>query len=275
MAIAEFFKYTVYGLTLQVNRPLPALISASADAPVDVWVDLMIEEKLRLPSADVENPSSGVKLISKADSNYFHLWFRGGDGQLDFELDAEGNHILATWNLAVIEGVSALLFGQVLGCALRLQGTLCLHACVMKMGEHAIAIVGESGAGKSTMAAALARLGHAILSDDIAVLNECDQHWLVQPGYPRLRLWPNSIKALYGSKEGLTRIFSFSEKCFIDLNNNGGTTAWQFHNEPLPLTAIYILGERQPDLAAPNIEAIPSTSDDIDGASSGKPFTLR
>ena len=79
MAIAEFFKYTVYGLTLQVNRPLPALISASADAPVDVWFDLMIEEKLRLPSADVENPSSGVKLISKADSNYFHLWFRGGD----------------------------------------------------------------------------------------------------------------------------------------------------------------------------------------------------
>ena len=157
--------------------------------------------------------------------------------------------------------MTVLLLGQVLGCALRLRGTLCLHGCVMKMGEHAIAIVGESGAGKSTTAAALAKLGHAILSDDIAVLNECEQYWLVQPGYPRLRLWPDSINTLHGSEVGLTRIFSFSEKRFINLNdNNSETTAWQFHNEPLPLAAIYILGERQPDLAIPNIEAIPSTN---------------
>ncbi len=34
-------------------------------------------------------------------------------------------------------------------------------------------------------------------------------------------------------------------------------TAWQFHNEPLPLAAIYILGKRQPFLAETAIEPIP------------------
>ncbi len=224
MAIAEFFKYTVYGLTLQTNRSLPSLIPVSANKPVDVWVELNGESQQS--STDVENLSSGIKAISKADGTYFHLWFRG-DGQLDFEIDAEGCHISATWVVLIIEEVIALLLGQVLGCALRLQGNLCLHACVLKMGEQAIAIVGESGAGKSTTAAALAKLGHAILSDDIAVLNECDQHWLAQPGYPRLRLWPKSIQALYGQEDNLARILSFSEKRFIDLkDNNSETTAW-------------------------------------------------
>jgi hypothetical protein len=246
------FAYKVYGLTLAASRPLPGLLAASSNAPVDVWVYFNGESQP--PSAEVEQISSGVKALSKADGTYFHIWFRG-DGQLDFEIDSEGRHISATWRLSVIEEVTALLLGQVLGCALRLRGTLCLHACVMKMDQHAIAIVGESGAGKSTTAAALAKRGHAIVSDDIAVLNDCDQHWLVQPGYPRLRLWPESIKALYGSEYGLARVFSFSEKRFMDLSDS--ETAWQFHNEPLPLAAIYVLGERQTGLAAPAIEPIP------------------
>jgi hypothetical protein len=259
MAMGESFKYTAYGLTLQSNQALPGLIPASAP-PVDVWVDLMKEEESQPPSAEVEHLSSGVSAISKADSTYFHLWFRG-DGQLDFEIDSEGSHISATWTLSVIEEVTALLLGQVLGCALRLRGTLCLHACVIKIGQHAIAIVGDSGAGKSTTAAALAKRGHAILSDDIAVLNDCDQHWLVHSGYPRLRLWPESIKALYGSEDGLDRIFSFSDKRFVDLsNNNCETTTWQFHNEPLPLAAIYVLEERQSGLVAPAIESINPTT---------------
>ena len=248
------FKYTVYGLTLQANHSLPNLISASDNASVDIWVEL--NGKSQQSSTDVDNLSSGINIKSKSDGTYFHLWFHG-DGKIDFEIDATGCHISASWVILTIEEVTTLLLGQVLGCALRLRGTLCLHACVLKVGEQAIAIVGESGAGKSTTAAALSKRGHAILSDDIAVLSEVDQYWFVQPGYPRLRLWPQSIQALYGSEDNLSRILSFSEKRFINLNDSE-TTEWQFHNKPLPLAAIYILGKRQLNLATPMIEAVPS-----------------
>ncbi len=211
--IGQSFRYTAYGLTLEANRPLPGLIPASAHGPVDVWVDLMKESESQLPSPEVEAVSSGLNVLSKVDGTYFHLWFRG-DGQLDFEVNSEGRHIWASWDRSVLEEVTALLLGQVLGFALRLRGTLCLHACVVRIGQQAIAIVGETGAGKSTTAAALARRGHSILSDDIAVLNDRRDRFLVQPGYPRVRLWPKSIKALYGSEVDLARVFSFSEKRF-------------------------------------------------------------
>lgn len=252
MKFSESFKYTAYGLTLQVNQPLPGLIPASSDAPVNVWVDLMGESQP--PSAEVKALSSGLNVLSKEDGNYFHLWFRG-DGQLDFEINSQGDRISATWTRSVPEEVTGLLLGQVLGCTLRLRGILCLHACVVKIGQHAIAIVGETGAGKSTTAAALAKRGHSILSDDIAVFNYSARDWLVEPGYPRLRLWPKSINALYGSEIGLERIFSFSEKRFVDLTDNNIKRL--FHREPLPLAAIYILKERQ-EIAIPTIEQIPA-----------------
>ncbi|ETX05043.1 MAG: hypothetical protein ETSY2_25320, partial [Candidatus Entotheonella gemina] len=99
--------------------------------------------------------------------------------------------------------------------------------------------------------------GHAILSDDIAVLNNPGHHWLAQPGYPRLRLWPAAIHALYGSEVGLARIFSFTEKRFVDLSDSMHQAAWQFCREPLPLAAIYVLGERQSGLTGTAIEPIP------------------
>ncbi|HBQ97754.1 MULTISPECIES: hypothetical protein [unclassified Roseofilum] len=265
--LGHSFKYTAYGLTVQANKPVPFLTSARKNAPVDVWVELMTEdeEEARSPEAvSSSRPkvySNGVKPIYKGDRTHFHLWFRG-DGQIDFQVDADGRHIGVTWTRSVLEEVTTLLVGSVLGCTLRLQGVLSLHACVVKMGQQAIAIAGETGAGKSTTAAALAKRGYPILADDIAAIGDRSSHFVVHPGYPRLRLWPESITALYGSEVGLNRVFDFMDKRFLDLSgsvrDNEGETQWQFYQEPLPLAAIYILGKRQPELAAPQIESIPS-----------------
>lgn len=259
--MCDGYTYTACGLTLRSNRALPDLMPADADAPIDVQVDLMIEEEPRPPSAEVEKLLSGAQVLSKPDGTYFHLWFRG-DGQLDFEIDAKGTRISATWTLSVIEEVTALLLGQVLGCVLRLRGILCLHACAIKIGEHAAVIVGHSGIGKSTLAAALAKQGYAILSDDIAVLDDCgDRRWLALPGYPRLRLWPETIQALYGPEDHLARIFSFTKKRFVSLSDDSTReTAWRFQSQPLPLGALYVLGERKAGLTAPIIEPMPPTT---------------
>lgn len=151
--------------------------------------------------------------------------------------------------------VTAILIGCIIGTALRLQKILCLHSSVINVNNHAVAIIGAKGAGKSTTAAALAKQGYPILADDVAVLAEDGKYFLVQPGYPRLRLWKSAVNALYGSEKELSRVFQQTDKHFVELNTDPGS-AWRFHPQPLPLSAIYILGKRQRSLFAPSLEAI-------------------
>ena len=64
-----------------------------------------------------------------------------------------------------------------------------------------LCICGESGVGKSTLAVALSRQGHAILADDdIVICNEAGTQRL-SPNYPGSRLTEESAKLL-GLKDG-------------------------------------------------------------------------
>lgn len=95
---------------------------------------------------------------------------------------------------------------------------------------------------------------------DIAVLTDCGNCFLVHPGYPRLRLWKSAINQLYGDEKGLSRVFSQTDKHFVQLNQNhinqDKISAWSFYNQPLTLAAIYVLGERQQYDCKPSIETI-------------------
>lgn len=174
---------------------------------------------------------------------------------MDVEIAPDGKQIWITWSEVPLAEVTAILIGCIIGTALRLQGKLCLHSSVISVDNYAVAIIGAKGAGKSTTAAALAKRGYPILADDVAVLAEDGETFLVQPGYPRLRLWKSAVNALYGSEKGLSRVFQNTDKHFVELNQNPGSV-WRFHPQPLPLAAVYVLGERQSSLTAPSLEAI-------------------
>jgi hypothetical protein len=132
---------------------------------------------------------------------------------------------------------------------LSLRGTTSLHAGVVALAGRAVAFAGAEGAGKSTLAAAFAQRGERVLGDDIAPLVDCGAHFEVQPSYPRIRLWPESVKFLFGSADALPRISSSWDKRFLQLDCDG------FSNQPLPLAAIYLIGNRE-EAAAPRIEPI-------------------
>lgn len=245
--------YQIYGITLSSNQRLPILTPASNTATADVEVNLTEGE---LSHQDKEDKHlRGWYAQQKADGIYYCLSLRGSSETLDVEIAPTGKQIWIKRTNLPLEEVTAILLGCVLGTALRLQGKICLHSSVIAVGNRAIAIIGAKGAGKSTTAAALAKLGCPILADDIAVLADCGDTISVQPGYPRLRLWKPAVNALYGSEVELSRVFRQVDKHFVELNQDGAST-WCFHSKPLPLAAIYILGERQPKLAAASIEPI-------------------
>jgi hypothetical protein len=74
---------------------------------------------------------------------------------------------------------------------------------------------------------------------------------LVLPAYPHLCLWPESVTMLYGSADALPHFSKGWEKHRMSL----GDRQARFENRPLPLGAVYFLGERRSE-AASSVEAV-------------------
>lgn len=159
-----------------------------------------------------------------------------------FTVNAAGSEvdICLPPSVSTAELLPALL-GPIMGVAMRQRGVVCLHASAVALGQHAVALVGDSGAGKSTTAAAFARCGRAVLGDDVLPLSRSGVSWLATPAYPKLRLWPESAAALMGSADALPPMMPGWDKRALDLAQH----AMAFQSEPLPLAAIYFLGPRQ------------------------------
>jgi hypothetical protein len=188
---------------------------------------------------DGKTPS--LRVWRLAGGAYFRLRYSDGT---EFLVDREGSEAWATWpDSSTLEDTATYLLGPVLGFVLRLRGITCLHASAVTVGDRAIALLGPPSAGKSTTAAEFSRMGHPVLADDIVALSERDAIVRVQPAYPQLRLWPESVALLYGAADALPRLTPTWDKRALDLTRNG----CRFQEQPLPLAAIYVLAERSPD----------------------------
>ncbi|HUC84224.1 MAG TPA: hypothetical protein VL970_03450 [Candidatus Acidoferrales bacterium] len=132
--------------------------------------------------------------------------------------------------------VRLFLLGPLLGILLHQRGVLVLHASVVSVNGYVVGFMGEKGWGKSTTAAAFNAKGHALVTDDIlAVVPGMDGAFMVQPGPPQFKLWPEAAAASFGDDpETLMRLHSRIEK--RERSANTGHIG-----EPLPLRRLYIL----------------------------------
>jgi hypothetical protein len=256
------FTYSVFGLTLHSNQQIPELPLAeqpSVGPAVAIHLNVSPLTDEIIPSdpevltyASPYNDEAGIPILriwKIGGGNFSRLAYSDGT---QFWLDRDGTELWGTWpGNVTIEDAATYLLGPVLGRVLRLRGVTCLHASAVAFDEQAVAFVGPAGAGKSTTAAALALHGHAILSDDVVTLAELDGSFYVHPAYPYLSLWPESVQSIYGSADALPRFSANYDKRCLSL----GKQKLRFQEHPLPLAAIYILGERRGD-PAPAIEEV-------------------
>ncbi len=253
--------YLVYGLGVHANQHVPGLqyLSPIPRIEVKVWfgsmpnwlTDAFATERIRYVAPYLDERGVPVLRVSElGDGDYFHLRYADTTA---FLIDRRGTKVWATWpEWLTLEDAATYLLGPVLGFILRLRGLVCLHASAIAIGGRALVILGPAGAGKSTTAAAYAQLGYKVLSDDIVALDERDGGFLVRPAYPRIRLWPASVEALFGAETALPLLTPTWEKRYLDLTQAG----YGFQEHSLPLAAVYVLGERSDDLAAPFVEYI-------------------
>jgi hypothetical protein len=197
------------------------------------------DHKLRYVSPYLSESGEPALKIWEVDGGGF-LQISYCDG-IEFWLDRRLETLWASWpeSLTVDHAISYLV-GPVLGLLLRLRGVVCLHASVVAISGRTAVFVGHEGAGKSTTAACFARRGFAVLSDDIAALVELENIFHVLPAYPRMNLWPNSVKLLYGSPDALPQTMPGWDKRYLLLGKEGEP---QFEDRTLPIGGIYIFGD--------------------------------
>ena len=71
-----------------------------------------------------------------------------------------------------------------------------LHASAVRVGGKAVLFCGTSGAGKSTIAAALAQRGYPLITDDVCAIAAEGAAPLVYPDGRQLKLWAHAIERL-------------------------------------------------------------------------------
>jgi len=248
--------HAVYGLGLATNIAIPGLRVLNTPAPPDVRIRLKdggassptfvspTDTPHPIPDAALDLPPN-LRAGVLPGGEYFGFFYSDG---ARFAVERKGREVWADWpeNYA-LEDACTYLLGPVMGYVLRLRGITSLHASAVVVGDFAVAFVGGPGAGKSTTAAAFARYGFPALSDDVVALTERDGRVFAEPGYPRLNLWPDSVRALFGSEEASPRITPTWGKRYLPLAENG----YRFTSEALPLGAIYVLEARYGDLMYP------------------------
>jgi hypothetical protein len=126
------------------------------------------------------------------------------------------------------------IVGPLLGVILMQRGLFVLHASAVAIGGRAVAFFGPSGRGKSTLTAAMTRAGHPLIADDMTVIDTSGPTPLVQPGFPRVKLWPDSASALAHDVENLPLIHPERTKRSVQFDAT-------FHSDPLPLARCYLL----------------------------------
>ncbi|MDP9038416.1 MAG: hypothetical protein M3O02_03960 [Acidobacteriota bacterium] len=110
------------------------------------------------------------------------------------------------------EDIRAYLLAPIFSQLCFQAGRYALHASSVRVGSGVAAFAGDSGAGKSTVAAYLTRGGGAAVSDDLCLLETETAEVRVIPVAPALKLWPSALRVLGAPIEGLPRVWSQEEK---------------------------------------------------------------
>ncbi len=206
-------RYRLFGLTVTSCLPLP-LPNVHDVEPIDLEV--------------VTGPVTigGTLLWQETAADGLSCW-RQGD---EIVLDWPGVRFAVSEERVVVDTTDAataamLLVPAVWSVVLAARGQESLHGCAVERAGRALAVLGHSGAGKSTAALALLDGGWHLVTDDLLTFDTTSR---AVPGPPILRLTPDQALGRGGQADPAGKIRVSVVSC----------------PEPVPLVAVVILADR-------------------------------
>jgi len=216
--------YSVFGLSVRSELPLPELFPGSPAQRADVDIAVGAIERVSGEREDGFTVTAAGGLLSVP-----------GVGRY---LITGGRHIRVEPHPAGSERHLRLyLLGSAFGVLLHQRSLLPLHANAMDVGGRAVAFMGASGAGKSTMAAWFHDRGYPVLADDVCVVTTGeDGQPVAHPGIPRLRLWRDALESSGRSPDEYEHAFDDADKYNVPTRESRSSGA-------MPLGSVYLLDE--------------------------------
>ena len=129
------------------------------------------------------------------------------------------------------------LLGPVLSYWLERLGIPALHASAVRLEGGAVAFLAPSGAGKSSLAAALLGTGAELVTDDVLPVEVAGGTFVARPGLPQMRLEPDTARFFLGRIEGLAAVSPDDSKLHVPVD--------AFCDAATPLAALNLV-ERRP-----------------------------
>ena len=229
-----------------------------------------------LPRANGREPECAFELLpvgtsQPASGDWYHQWSfpdgspwlcmaKQGSGFLlrfpdlaDFLVSPDGSNIRCyALPGTPPETIRHLFLDQVIPLVLSQRGRVVLHASAVATPRGAIAFMGASGTGKSTLAAAFCRVGFPLLTDDCFLLKETGGRFFAVPSYPGLRLWAETLAEFSWEEPGLAPVAHYTEK--KRLAQESGEI--RFCRDAVPVRRIYLLDPQEEPAGPPGMRIV-------------------
>jgi hypothetical protein len=229
---AHGFRYSAYGLAIASDIPLPL---PQYDAGV------LGEIEYRSAKAPMRSAAAEGGLDETGDA--WHQYAALPDGATyvrwkdvgEFLVSTDGQSITG-WQAEASSGESFLVYmlGQALSFALVVQGFEPLHATAIVVDGSAIVFLGDSGFGKSSLAACCLNGGYRLLTDDLLLVHEDAGRMLAYPGPARIKLFPKVARRFVPAAGDCPPLNGGTAKSILPIDRAAGTA-------PTELRAIYVL----------------------------------
>ncbi len=189
------YDYALYGLRIRSDIKL-TLDDVAVEGSADVELLASSRQQFADIAAQVElDQSNWSHQHELTDGRSFIRY----DGLFEFVVAPLGNQILYRFLSDVsLESFQTYVLGRVFSFALVKMGYEPLHAATVVVDDRAVAFLGASTFGKSSLATCFVASGFPLLTDDTLRLEERDGHYVAFPGPPRLRLLPKIARLYLG-----------------------------------------------------------------------------
>lgn len=219
----KIYYYQAFGLTIASTIAGPELLAKPKDPDVIIHYGVVPEvlDDVVQSSGWYQQNSEAVLIKINSIANYLII-----QGKKIIVHRALGSHD---------DEIRLFLFGSAFGALLHQRGLLPVHGSAIEVNGSAVLFVGPSGQGKSTLAGAFHQRGYRIIADDICVVSTANGELpLVYPGFPRLKLWSDTIEKFGKNPQWFKKITPALEKRHLPLGTG-------FCANPRPLMRIYEL----------------------------------
>jgi energy-coupling factor transporter ATP-binding protein EcfA2 len=203
------FYYRISGLSVASEFPLPGAVPAAAILASETDVTVRrVREIPTLQAPQILGPNwaiDGDRFVLRVPRVANFLVTAGRDIAMQIEAGvAESDAVV-------------FLLGTAFGVLLYQRGRIVLHASAVQVGDSAVLFCGKSGAGKSTIAAALNKLGYAHVTDDVCCIDfDMEGCPVVLSDGRMLKLWLDAVTEIdLGDRKG-DAVRSMIDKFYVD-----------------------------------------------------------